>query len=366
MSQGLSPAQEAKIGAYFATGQFVDDQSIYKTVNTDIPVLTAGKPWKFVLDKNDVANRVWLRHSISISTGATPGTPTIRRRNPAEGLGRINVTINGTPEFSVDSDLAFCIAQYFRGQQDQLEWTPLTTTGIQTASSTQNASVNIPVDFAIPRMLPVQGGMLPVGNQNITNVTFQGLNAGVVATYMDTPGATQAISTTANIPTLERQVIPAAMGDGFPGFGSWWRNQQDTPIPSTAPYVMKFTGGRRYAGIALRTVSGANANVADTVLTTGQLVQVLANGLPIFQDYPESIIGTTASALPVGFDRTGFYFLQFLRLPWKASQTILAGNQDLQLMFTATTATGANVSGVPVVLMQVADAAQARGIQNFL
>lgn len=365
----LSTQDTLNLARLFQVGRNLQDRATIDVANTDVPVLTSGKDWSFQVDKIDNVARIRLRHLVTFSTGGTPGTPSVRIRSPSEGLGRIFVYCNGNLEFQVDSDLAFLIGQYYRWQEP-LEIVPTTNALLATGSTFPTSSIVVPIDFAIRAIEPQQGGIINVGNAAISSIQVKG-TAGVVANYMDSPGATQAISAQSIQPILERYVMPPALFPGkmesgippFPGFGAYWRKTWEQPIPSTGNYNVKFTSGRQYLGIAIRTVGGATSLPSDAILTPGTKVTVYANGVPVFDDYVEAIASRTGQHMPTGgVARTGFYFLDFLRLPYKASQAIQSSNQELLLSFSGTTTTNAYVYAVPVVLSQMVDAATARNI----
>ena len=355
----LSPLQERLALLVKASGDPDKKQNLL-TKNSDVPVLTSGRPFSFKVDRLDLLRTLYLFCAVTVSTGATPGTPGARVRMPSE-WGTLQVYINGALEFQVNADLAFCLAQLFRRQMP-LPIDSITNAELAAGSTTPSGAISIPIDFDLPLTFPKIFGAVPAGNANVTNISVQG-TAPAVANLMDSPGATQAISALALTPYIERALDPHVGIKNHPGFGAAWRRAQSVTVPSTGFVTMRFDAGRAYMGIALRCTGGATNAASDAILTAGQLIQVKANGVPVWEGEASKLALDTAAMLPASFPRTGFYYIDLLQgAPYDVQASIRAGNADLEFVFHGTTTTNAAVDACPIVLADILDTAQGRGL----
>lgn len=350
----MPPSPQTVMASYLASARAARLKAPDDVANSENPnpyaTTSTGQQWSFKVDNIDTISRVRVRHTVTVSTGVTPGTPTARTRNPIDQLGVITVSVNGGQEVNAPADMLLLLAQYMRGRE-ALELDSLTTAEVQAGSTTPNASVDLPIDFAFDNFNPpAPAGSIPT-SRGIERITIQGDQLGGVSTLMNSPGATQALSAVAAKAFVRRLTL----GNAPPwGFGAYWRRYGSKPVSQTGNDSIKLEGGARYAGILFRCIAGSTADPSDSVLTTGSLMTAKLGGKIVRETYPEIMAKDFEQRVPSTFPRTGGYYWNFLGSSFDVGKAVTAPpGKELEIFYGATTSTGAIIQYLPVVVADV-------------
>lgn len=320
--------------------------------NSKQPVMTSGQPWSIEIDRVGVLTKLEMRVAVTISTGATPGTPTARTRNPVESIGNIGFSINGQPNVNISADLLFCTAQYMRGNL-ALGIDSITSAELAAGSTTPGGSVTIPLDLCFPDASVPQTGALPTGDSG--TLTLSGTTVGGVSSIMDSAGATQAISAGPSVAVLVTRIRPQRISRI--GYGAYVTKFQTVVVPTTTTQgTVYIPGGYSFLGLAIRSTTGSTGAASDAVFTAGYRMQVYLDSTLFYDRYAQDVIDRTAQRFPAATPRTGFYYLDFCR-EYANEKLNLAkarptpNGKNLTFQFAATAGANTQFELVPIAML---------------
>lgn len=338
------PRQRMKNGGAFQSGSY-----------------SSGQPWSVKIDRVGDLIGANLNLVGSVTTGATPGTPTARRRNPSQLLGSsVKLTCNGKEEFSAHPDFLFTRAQWRRGRASQLQQTSLASADLAVAASTLSFAEQLPFDFVIgSQLVPYHPGLLY--GPDCPDIELSG-TWGTVGDLMTSPGATQAVASASitlfkDMARLKRG--PSDGSDGLTpqqaavGFGHFRVSQpggSDVTSTGAASWSKDIPGGRAYAALYFRAIAGSTPDASDAPLANDAgFLRVKRGSDIIFESTLRELKYNTSQGLPTSYDRTGLLVVDFLKAARADESAILSrlllspNGQPLTLEIDGTTGTGAHI-----------------------
>lgn len=321
----------------------------------------SGQPWSFKVDRVGDLLSSTISLAGTVSTGATPGTPTARVRNPGQLLGStVKVLVNGKEELSTHPDLLLLRAQWRRGRTVQLQSTALTSSDLAVGSSTLPFSEQLPLDFVLGQsVVPYHPGVLY--GPDCADIEVQG-TWGTVSDLMVSPGSTQAVASASITAFKDFARMRRGAADGRSGltpsqaamgFGHYRYTQPggaDVTSTGVASWVKDIPGGRAYCALFIRATAGATPDASDApLLTSNGYLRVKRGSDIIYEESLSELINNTAQGVPTTFDRTGLIVVDFLKAfrPEELavlSRMLLSPNgQPLSIEIDATTSTGSHI-----------------------
>lgn len=314
---------------------------------------SSGADWSVKIDRTGVLLRSNLRLVGSVSTGAS-ANGSARTRNPLLLLGnKVIARVNGKEEISCHPDVLYFRASWRRGRLTKLQRDSLTTTEMDTDSTTYDFSVQLPFDFMLPGVFPDHVGAIITGNApDIELAGTWGTIASVASST--TNHALTGVSLAVFNERVNAELTPdqAAMG-----FGHFMLRQIERSIASTETLQIEIPGARAYAAIYIRAEAGSTPEPSDSVLTSTGYIRIKRGSQVLFEKSVAEVLSDTAAGLEPSETRTGWYAVDFLRLGHDAmgilSRTHLtSSSQPLLLEIDVTTSTGAKLQ---VVTEEVVD-----------
>lgn len=328
----------------------------------------AGAPYSVQIDRLGDLIGVDLRLAGSVDTGATPGTPAARRRNPINLLGStLTLSINGQPEFVAHPDLIYLRSMWRRGKLVQLARDSLTTAELANGSTNYDFSLQLPLDFMVDSIVPAAVGILfGEGRSSPASIELKG-TWGTVSDLMTSPGATQTVNAATGL-SLDKTIVFNKRGgrDGFDalqakfGFGHYQLSQpggKDIASTGARSFSLDVPGGRAYCAFYFRVTAGSTPVVSDAPITyAGGYLRIKRGTEVLFERLLTALINDTASGLPgynvqtgAAEDRTGWLVVDALKgfrpeALAVMSRMMLSGNgQPLTIEIDCTTSTGAHI-----------------------
>lgn len=338
------PRQKMKNGGAFQSGSY-----------------SSGQPWSVKIDRVGDLIGASLNLVGVVSTGDTAGSPTARVRNPSQLLGsNVKLTCNGKEEFSAHPDFLFTRAQWRRGRASQLQMTSLDSNDLGTNGNVLPFSEQLPFDFVIgSQLVPYHPGVLY--GPDCPDIELSG-TWGSVGDLMTSPGATQSISSASitlfkDMARLQRGDASGAHGltpqQAAVGFGHFRVSQpggSDVTSTGAASWSKDIPGGRAYAALFFRAVSGSSPDASDAPLANDAgFLRVKRGSDTIFESTLRELKYNTAQGLPTSYDRTGLLVVDFLKAARADESAILSrlllspNGQPLTLEIDATTGTNSHI-----------------------
>lgn len=306
---------------------------------------SSGADWSIKLDRIGVLLRSELRLKGEVATGAT-ANGTARTRNPLLLLGnKIGVRINGKEEQAAHPDLLYLRACWRRGRNAKPERDSLTTTEMDTDSTSYTFSVILPFDFAPPGLNPDHVGAVIC--QNTPDIELFGTWGAVTAVASSTTN--HAIANTSFLVFNERVQPNLTPDERALGFGHYVCRQIEKSITATETLQIELPGGKAYSAIYFRAEAAATPEPSDSVFTdaTGY-IRIKRGSTVLYERSLAAIKADTVSGLEYGEIVTGWRVVDFLKRPQDllgimSRVWITQGSQPLLLEVDVTSSTGAKL-----------------------
>lgn len=306
---------------------------------------SSGADWSIKLDRVDTLLRASLRLKGEVATGAS-ANGSARTRNPLLLLGnKVGLRVNGKEEINAHPDLVYLRACWLRGRNAKPIRDSLTTTEMDTDSTTYDFSVELPFDFCPPGNLPDHVGALICANT--PEVELFGTWGAVTAVASSTTN--HAIQNTSFSVFLERISPAYSAEEKASGFGHFVCRQIEKSVTATETMQVEIPGGRAYTRIYFRAEAAATPEPSDSVFTdaTGFL-RIKRGSEVLFERSLLQVKADTISGLEYGETVTGWRVVDFLRKPHEllgvlSRAWVTQGAQPLMLEIDVTTATGAKL-----------------------